>query len=192
MRAMIAEFQEYDEIGDDDEHRNEIAKHGLLPSILDSKIWKVKVKAGMERQLVLQLMRKAIDHLNKENPFMVLTIFHCQKTEGYIFIEAHKLSHVMAIINGVSMINKKRVEMIGFKDMTQLLKTCAEMSETAVQEHQWVRILKGPYKGDLGLVEMVEGTTKAWVKLIPRIPNEAFVRGSEQTYKYEKSSITDS
>jgi hypothetical protein len=36
----------------------------MLPSILDSKIWKVKCLPGLERQLVTQLLKKAIDFFN--------------------------------------------------------------------------------------------------------------------------------
>jgi transcription elongation factor SPT5 len=78
--------------------QRDVAKHGLLPSIMDSKIWKVKVKLGQERQLVFQIMRKAMDYFNNEKPFMILSVFNCDKSEGYIFLEAHKLSHVRAII----------------------------------------------------------------------------------------------
>lgn len=72
----------------------EVAKHGLLPSIMDSKIWKVKCKAGLERSLVVQLLRKSFHFLNINRPFMLLTVFASEKSSGVIFIEAHKLSHV--------------------------------------------------------------------------------------------------
>lgn len=96
----------------------DVAKHGLLPSIMDSKLWKIKCKQGFERQLVMQIMRKAIDYLNKEKPFMIMSVFQCDKTDGYIFIEAHKLSHVKSIITGISGIFKRGTEMIAIKDMT--------------------------------------------------------------------------
>lgn len=58
--------------------------------------------------------------------------------------------------------------------MTQLLKTCTTLSETNIEVHQWVRIKGGVYDGDLGIVEFIEGNMKALVKLIPRIPKEAY------------------
>lgn len=36
-----------------EEAQKEVSKHGLLPSIMDSKLWKVKCKIGFERQLVI-------------------------------------------------------------------------------------------------------------------------------------------
>ena len=49
-----------------------------------------------------------------------------------------------------------------------MLKMCSEMSESTLQEHQWVRIKNGVYEGDVGIVEQIEGG-KALIKLIPRI-----------------------
>lgn len=62
--------------------------------------------------------------------------------------------------------------------MTQLLKTCSEMTENKIETHQWVRVKAGDYKDDLGLVETVEGNNKAWVRLIPR--NRQPVQKSEE------------
>lgn len=61
-----------------------------------------------------------------------------------------------------------------------------------MEVHQWVRIKKGTYKDDLGLVEAVEGTKKAWVKLIPRIPDDAFSKTSEVIYNFKKDCVRDS
>ena len=80
-------------------------------------------------------MRKAFDHINNEKPFMILSIFNCDKSNGCIFIEAYNMSHVKMFINGISGINKKVVEMIPYKEMTQLLKVCSEISETNLQLH---------------------------------------------------------
>ena len=52
------------------------------------------------------------------------------------------------------------------------------MSETTLQIHQWVRIKQsGPYEGDLGLVEFIEGGSRALVKLIPRISQSTNEKG---------------
>jgi len=80
-------------------------------------------------------MRKAVDYLNKEKPFMVLSVFNCDKSPGYVFVEAHKLSHVKSMITGIANIFKKGIEMIPIKDMTHLLKTCTEMDMTTIEKH---------------------------------------------------------
>jgi transcription elongation factor SPT5 len=117
-KSRASEFIEINDDEDVNAPEYDVAKHGLLPSIMDSKIWKIKCKLGFERQLVMQIMRKAIDYLNKEKPFLIMTVFHCDKSDGNIFIEAHKLSHVKSIVNGMSNIYKRGIEMIAIKDMT--------------------------------------------------------------------------
>eukprot|EP00347_Sterkiella_histriomuscorum_P019259 403342330 len=149
--------------------QQEVASHGQLPSIMDSKLWKINCKWGMEKQLVIQLLRKAFDFLNHEKPFMILSIFNCDKTQGCLYIEAYNMSHVKSIIQGMTGIYKQKIDMIPYKEMTQLLKVCSEINETTLQAHQWVRVKNGPYAGDLGFVEMIEGGDRALVKLIPRI-----------------------
>lgn len=65
-----------------------------LPSNMDSKLWRLKVKPGMERQLVFRLTNKLINNFNQGHPLMVMQVFESENTSGVIFVEAYKLSHV--------------------------------------------------------------------------------------------------
>jgi len=42
--------------------------------------------------------------------------------------------------------------MIPISEMTDVMKACQKMKENPVQPMQWVRVKKGPFEGDLGLV----------------------------------------
>ena len=95
----------------------QMSQTGMLPSILDSKIWKVRCIPGQERHLVTQLLRKAIDFLNNEKPFMILSVFACEKTAGSLYIEAFNMAHVQAFINGMAGIRKKGIEMVPYPEM---------------------------------------------------------------------------
>ena len=44
---------------------DEVERDVTLPSNMDSKLWRLKVKPGMERQLVMRLTNKLISHLNE-------------------------------------------------------------------------------------------------------------------------------
>ena len=62
--------------GDDDAFMD-VDTEGLirdvnLPSNMDSKLWRLKVKPGMERQLVMRLTNKLINHFNQGHPLMVM------------------------------------------------------------------------------------------------------------------------
>jgi len=52
------------------------------------------------------------------------------------------------------------------------------MSKTTLKDHQWVRIKSGVYKDDLALIEMISGSKKALVRLIPRIKSEVDENGA--------------
>lgn len=71
-----------------------ISRDVNLPSNMDSKLWRLKVKPGMERQLVMRLTNKLINHFNSGHPLMVMQVFESENTQGVIFVEAYKLSHV--------------------------------------------------------------------------------------------------
>lgn len=49
-----------------------VGRDVTLPSNKDSKLWRLKVKPGMERQLVMRLTNKLIHNLNNGTPLMVL------------------------------------------------------------------------------------------------------------------------
>lgn len=144
MRRLKAETgikNEDDFIVDDmresniDENEAYVARNVNLPSNMDSKLWRLKVTLGMERQLVLRLTNKLIACLNSGNPLMVLQVFECETTPGAIFLEAHKLSHVEQLTRGISGIHKRGLVMIPICEMTDVMKACQTMKECPVEEH---------------------------------------------------------
>ena len=68
--------------------------------------------------------------------------------------------------------------MIPIAEMTEVMKSCSQMKESPVVPRQWVRINKGPFVDDLGLVEQVIGSKEALVRLIPRYPDFWFKKGA--------------
>ena len=149
----------------------DLARDVNLPSNMDSKLWRLKVKPGMERQLVMRLTNKLINHFNNGHPLMVMQVFESENTSGVIFVEAYKLSHVEQLTRGMAGIYSRGLRMIPIAEMTEVMKTCAQMKESPIVPHQWVRFNKGPFMDDLGLVEKVIGSREALIRLIPRIPD---------------------
>ena len=143
----------------------DIARDVNLPSSLDSKLWRLKVKTGMERQLVMRLTNKLFAYLNNGKPLMVLQVFECENTQGAIFVEAYKLSHVEQLTRGIAGIYGKGLKMIPIGEMTDVMKACSVMKECPVEPKQWVRIAKGPFKDDLALIEKVLGSHKVILRV---------------------------
>ena len=152
-----------------------------LPSNKDTKLWRLKVKPGMERQLVMRLTNKLIHYLNSGTPMMVLQVFECETSAGCVYVEAYKLSHVEQLTRGMSGIYAKGLKMIPISEMTDVMKACSAMRENPVQPMQWVRIKRGPFEGDLGLVQHIVDSQRVIVRLMPRIPDEWFST-PEETY----------
>ena len=125
----------------------------------------------------MRLTNKMINHFNDGHPLMVLQVFESENTSGVIFVEAFKLSHVEQLTRGMSGIYSRGLRMIPISEMTEVMKACRQMKESPVEAHQWVRINKGPFMEDLGLIEKVIGSKEALVRLIPRYPDFWFKKG---------------
>ena len=145
--AIKDEFaSEYDEDGEgsfvvgDESNMMDVDTEDLhrdvnLPSNMDSKLWRLKVKPGMERQLVMRLTNKLINHFNNGHPLMVMQVFESENTSGVIFVEAYKLSHVEQLTRGMAGIYTRGLRMIPIAEMTEVMKTCAQMKECQVVQH---------------------------------------------------------
>jgi len=103
----------------------EVSRDICLPSIKDSKLWRVKVEIGMERELVFKITNKLIEFLNQGNPLNVLEVFECQLSPGFIYCEAFKSQHVEKVLQGLSGVNFRSVTMIPINEMTEVMKICS-------------------------------------------------------------------
>lgn len=138
-----------------------------LPSVDDPKLWQVKVKKKFERTACNALLRKSIDFATKGNPLMILSVTCSDATEGYVFIEAFKETHVRQACEGLHfMLNSYK--MVPTEEMPVIFQIDKAKSNE-IRKHQWVRIKNsGPYKEDIALVEKTD-ENKVWVRLIPRV-----------------------
>jgi transcription elongation factor SPT5 len=109
-----------------------VGRDVTLPSNKDTKLWRLKVKPGMERQLVMRLTNKLIHYLNSGTPMMVLQVFECETSAGCVYVEAYKLSHVEQLTRGMSGIYAKGLKMIPISEMTDVMKACSAMRENPV------------------------------------------------------------
>jgi len=155
------------EAGDD----NELA---LLPTSNDPKLFAVKCKPNEERDACLSVMKKYFDCLGTAAEFEIFSAVAVDKTQGYIYIEAHSDKHVYLAIANIPNIFGSKVNLVQFADRTQIFE--ADPTKTAqVKIGQWVRVKKGIYEGDLAQVQDVdEAKGRVSIKLVPRLvpPNE--------------------
>lgn len=161
-----------------------MAQSSLLPSIHDPKIFKLKCKVGFELQLVRSLMLKTIDVWSKDGIMKIKSAF-TTSVKGYIYVESHSEAFAKEIIKGINFIYQSSFQQIAIKEMTSVVS--ATLTKRPLKPNQWVRIKRGPLKGDLARVlKLVEGGTKAFIQAVPRpdySPQDGQGRGSAKKAK---------
>lgn len=160
--------EQMQEAGED----NELA---LLPSAGDPKLFAVKCKPTEEREACLQVMKKYFECLNTPHEFQIFSVTSVDKTQGYIYVEAHSNKHVFMAVANIPIIYGSNVLLVSFTDRTQIFESDPTKS-IQVKVGQWVRVNKrGIYDGDLGqVVDSNDAKGTVTVKLVPRLlpPNE--------------------
>jgi transcription elongation factor SPT5 len=73
-----------------DDEADDLSRDICLPSIKDSKLWRIKVTPGRERELIFKITNKLVEYLNNGDPLNVLDVFESQVCQGIIYCEAFK------------------------------------------------------------------------------------------------------
>ena len=143
-----------------------LEQQSLLPSVMDPKIFKLKCKPGNELLLVRSVMLKAIDMRNKGGLLKIKSAF-CSGVKGLIYVEALSEAFAKEVIVGLRMIYGSSFSQVPVGEMTSVLVTTVK--KKPIKEGQWVRLKRGPLKGDLArIVTLFEGGSKAFIQAVPR------------------------
>ncbi|KAF8624668.1 hypothetical protein AX17_006999 [Amanita inopinata Kibby_2008] len=148
---------------------NEIPQRLLMPSVHDASLWQVRVKAGRERDIVLSLMRKAIDVEYTANPMQILSAFQRDTLPGMIYVEARSAKQVMQAVNGlVGVYPSRGVQLVPIEEMASLLQI--KKQDITVTPGTWVRIRRGKYASDLAQVlDVSENGEDVGLRFVPRL-----------------------
>ncbi len=93
---------------------------GLLPTSADPRLYAVGCKPGSEREAAVLIMKKYFDCLGTTEEFQIFSVNAIDKTEGYIYIEAFNNKHVYLAIQGIGIVNSRKVAIVNFADRTQI------------------------------------------------------------------------
>jgi len=142
----------------------------LMPDVNDPSIWGVKCKPGKEREIVGRIMKKFMDSLTSRNPLRICSAFERGNgpMAGYIFVEAKRKTDVDDALNNIpDVYPRSKTNLVPVKEMPDLLRV------TKTKELElggYVRIKRGLYQGDLGVIENVETNgLVVTVRLVPRL-----------------------
>ena len=155
-----------------------------LPTPQDPKLFAVKCMTGKERQFALQLLNKAsaFTRQNKRVP-----VFSCtaSKTRGYIYVEAYNKADVTSFIRGIAGIFMANVQQVPLQEMTAIYRITKK--KNVLKRGQWVRMKRGVYRGDIGMVMTdPDPQDRIVLRLIPRLD---LVQSQQPKHLYMKDYL---
>ncbi|CAA7270364.1 unnamed protein product [Cyclocybe aegerita] len=137
---------------------------GRLLSTEDYPLWRVGCRLGLEEEAMFLLLLKVREE------HQIRSAFTCGSLRGWVYLEAlmnpnliHLLERTPRIIH-----TKQGIVQHGIKPSDWLRMLTMTNPDTSVEVNQWVRVRKGIYRGDVGLVVKVE----SWgveVLLVPHL-----------------------
>jgi len=139
--------------------------HKTLPSASDPRLWMVKCyKTGLEQQFCANLINKFHFMVQKEGPeylnkVPIYSVFAADAAKGYVWIEAHREIDVREYIKGIRGLGAWNVHLVPTNEMIGVFNyaTFIENEEkNAIKPNSWVRIKRGIYKNDIGVVMAVK------------------------------------
>ncbi len=144
-----------------------VPRAATLPDYNDPRIYKLRCKPGQEDIAIRSILLKAVDFRKRDGYSKVKSAFF-GNSKGFIYVEAWSEAFVREIINTLRMIYPNSLAQIPTKDMTQLLEVMP--LKKPLEEFQFVRMKRGPNKGDLARVlQVLDGGERVIIEVVPRL-----------------------
>eukprot|EP00923_Selenidium_pygospionis_P048444 GHVN01083353.1.p1 GENE.GHVN01083353.1~~GHVN01083353.1.p1 ORF type:complete len:699 (+),score=75.82 GHVN01083353.1:1082-3178(+) len=121
---------------------------------------------------------KALEMQSKGTPLIgVYSAYAKDSLKGCLYVEADNPQRVQAALSGFPGIKFNDIVMVPLKEMSQVFLT-GESDDYVPKKGDWVRVRRGKYKDDVGIIHGVEDQQgKVQVRLVPRIDLEAAIKG---------------
>ncbi|KAI3653726.1 hypothetical protein MP228_001673 [Amoeboaphelidium protococcarum] len=147
---------------------NYIPQQFLQPTQKDPKLWLVKCKYGRERDIAINLMRKAIAFEEKGHSLNIKSVVARDNLKGFLYVEARSMGDVQMAVDKMNNVYASKITLVPLNEMTQVLQPKKLKAE--LQLNSWVRVKRGKYKGDLAQVlDVAENYASLQIRLIPRL-----------------------
>jgi ribosomal protein L24 len=127
---------------------------------------------GLERDIVVEILQKC---LRLTSIFDLKSAFCRDAIKGWIYIESKSVATIYNILDGVHGPMRHRgnyeIRLVDIHDQHLLLNMDVAGSAPPIKVNSWVRIKRGTYREDLGLVKFVtQPTLICDTYVVPRIP----------------------
>lgn len=147
-----------------------VPKRLLLPGVDDPSIWGVKCKVGKEKEVIMSIMKRMQERQHTKHPMHILSAFErgAGPMAGYIYVEARQQANIENALDGImNVYPRSKLNLVSVKEMPDLLRVT---KSEELQIGAYVRVKRGIYTGDLGVVEDVESNgLTVTVRLVPRL-----------------------
>lgn len=132
-------------------------------------------------------MNKFLCLKDSQNRISLYSVNALDKFQGVIFIEADKEINVKEAVKGMGLIHENKIRIVPLREVIKVF-TPDVQRDVKVDIDQWIRIKIGKlYGGDLGrIAEIIEGTSKVIVRLIPRLSPEDKENTFSTRYRFAK------
>jgi len=188
MAERYSRFDEYDEDdADEDLDIDYVAGEGPEPTENDPKLFMVRCKNGHEREAVICLLQKAHEMERRGMPLGVSCVVAPDHLKGCVYVESNRQDDVKTACQGLQILTAWNPVLVPIAEMKHVL--AVPPRTAALTKGDWVRMLRGPYAGDLAQVYQVRpgsGTDRSvTVRLIPRLDLLADRRKYENQNEHE-------
>ena len=139
----------------------------LLPSVKDPNLWLVKCRPGKERDIAMNLMRKYIEYSNTDHPLRIKSVVARDGLKGYLYVESRSQADVQSALDKMNNVYASKIVLVPLEEMVDVM--TIKKKYTGLKSGQWVRVLRGKYKGDIAQVISADIADRAEIKLIPRL-----------------------
>jgi transcription elongation factor SPT5 len=144
-----------------------VAQQALLPSISDPSVWRIKCAPNKEFSLVRSILMKHIDTLRKGGKTTTLKSAFHSSSKGYIYVEAMSEVCAKEAVYGLRGLYFTTFTKVPLAEMTRVM--VSKVNKKPISDGQWVRLRRGPLKGDLAkVVEVFDGGSRAFIMAVPR------------------------
>lgn len=153
--------------------RSGISQQARLPTVKDPKLWSVKVKPGMERELTVSLMNKYLANKAEGKTPLVYSVVSMDHLKGYIYVESFKEAHVRDFVMFMHGVYATKIVHVPQDQMASVISI--PKTKITLKRGDWVRVKRGLYRDDLALVNEYDAANEqAWVKIVPRLDLDAW------------------
>ncbi|KAF8235623.1 hypothetical protein L208DRAFT_1256229 [Tricholoma matsutake] len=134
----------------------------------DYPLWRVHCRLGMEQEIIFFLLQTVASCHQLRSVFMHNSI------HGWVYLETtmnEDLVQLLQLSPGIVRCNMGIIrEQVDFVDWTKVLSQHDSATNSNLAVGDWVQVLKGTYKGDIGYVAAIENWGGVTLLLVPHLP----------------------